>query len=107
MNAGTLRSHEPGSSGGGVDAKRSFKRKVIFRWVLFAVLVAGCILGMLNFWALGDLGVPGDPDNQKRWIFLVNAYLALFLLGGLGAIAVFILNVRWHVRRTSIKASSA
>jgi hypothetical protein len=107
MNTDTLRSHEPRSSVGGVDAERSFKRKVIFRWVLFVALIIGCILGMLNFWALVDLGVPGDPANKKRWIFLANAYLGLFLVGGLGAIAVFILNIRWHVRRTSIKASGA
>ena len=92
---------------GGAGAEQSSNRKVFFRWILFVALVVGCVLGMLNFWALADLGAPGDPVNKKRWIFLVNASLALFLLGGLGAIAVFILNIRWHLRRTSIKANSA
>ncbi len=71
------------------------------RRLLFAVLLALCAflgLGLAqSLWIAG--GPPEPPDVKVFYAAWANIYGILFLFAFLGTIVIFILNIRWQLRR--------
>jgi hypothetical protein len=71
----------------------------VFRWILFGVLFVRFVdLGWVFAYGLWVAGGPSEPPDVKaystKW---ANIYGIPFLTAGLGAAAVLIRNVRWHL----------
>jgi hypothetical protein len=76
-------------------------KKNVHRWILFGVLFVLSLLLGWEFafcaWAAG--GPPEPPDVKAYYLKWMNIYGILFLIAGLGAVVILILNVRWHLLR--------
>jgi hypothetical protein len=80
---------------------RRFMKSGAARWLLFAVLLALCVffgLGLAqSLWIAGK--PPEPPDVKVFYAAWANVYGILFLFVFLGTIVIFILNIRWQLRR--------